>query len=291
MTIRHLPVLIREVNEILAPVKGGIYIDATIGLGGHSEEILKMVGQDGIVIGIDRDEEALKRTGERLNDSRLILKKGRFSDLKNLLYSEDIKEADGILFDLGVSMMQLKDLKRGFSFYSDERLDMRMDSSQDFSAWDVVNHYSEKELVRILKDYGEESRAARIVRSIVGYRDKKSIDTCSELAEIVSRAVGKRGRVHPATKTFQALRIEVNREMEELKQGLDSSLKILKRGGRLCVISYHSLEDRVVKNFIRDNAKKEVLRPLLKKPLCPGIEEIRINPSSRSAKLRGAERL
>lgn len=291
MNIRHLPVLLREVIETLVPVKGRFYIDATIGLGGHAEEILKMIGQEGMVIGIDRDENALKMTGERLNNSRLILKNGRFSDMADLLCSQNIKEVDGILFDLGVSMMQLKDLKRGFSFYSDERLDMRMDRSEDFSAWDIVNRYSEKELVRILKDYGEEHRAVRIARSIVSYRGKKSIDTCSELAEIVSRAAVRRGRIHPATKTFQALRIEVNRELEELKQGLDSSLKILKRGGRLCVISYHSLEDRIVKNFIRDNAKKLVLRPLSKKPLCPGIEDIRMNPSSRSAKLRGAERL
>jgi len=290
MTQIHLPVLIREVIEVLVPVEGGTYIDATVGLGGHSEEILKMIGQDGIVVGIDRDEEALRMTGERLNDRRLILKKGGFSNIESLLHSQGINEADGILFDLGVSMMQLRDLKRGFSFISDERLDMRMDRSEDFSAWDIVNIYPEKELLRILREYGEEYNAGKIVRSIVNYRDKKSIDTCHELAEIVSRAVGKRGRIHPATKTFQALRVEVNRELDELKQGLDSSLKILKRGGRLCVISYHSLEDRVVKNFIRDNAREGLLIQLLKKPLSPGIEEIRINPSSRSAKMRGAER-
>jgi 16S rRNA (cytosine1402-N4)-methyltransferase len=291
MTIRHLPVLRREVFEIIAPLKGGIYIDATIGLGGHSGEILKVIGQDGRVVGIDRDEEAIKSTEEKLNDSRLILKRGSFSDIENVLHSLDIKEADGILFDLGVSMIQLKDLKRGFSFYSDAKLNMRMDAAQDFSAWDVVNRYSEKELVRILKEYGEEHRALRIARAIAGYRGKKSIDTCSELAEIVKHAVGRRGKIHPATKTFQALRIEVNKELEELQNGLEISLSILKRGGRLCVISYHSLEDRIVKNFIRDNAKKSLLRPLLKKPLCSSTEEIRANPSSRSAKLRGAERL
>ncbi len=291
MTVRHLPVLMREVIEVLVPVEGGTYIDATVGLGGHSEEILKMIGQDGIVVGIDRDEEALRMTGERLNDRRLILKKGRFSDIESLLRSQGINKADGILFDLGVSMMQLRDLKRGFSFHSDERLDMRMDSGQELSAWDVVNRYPEKELIRILREYGEEYNAGKIVRVIVGHRDKKSIDTCHELAEIVFQAVGRRGRIHPATKTFQALRIEVNRELEELKQGLDSSLKILKRGGRLCVISYHSLEDRVVKNFIRNNAREGLLIQLLKKPLSPGKEEIVINPSSRSAKLRGAERL
>lgn len=291
MAIEHLPVLVREVNEMLVPVEGGIYVDATLGLGGHAEEILKMVGQTGTVIGIDRDDEALKRTEERLHDSRLRLKKGSFSDINAVVRSENIQEVDGILFDLGVSMMQLKDSARGFSFNSDERLDMRMDNAQGFSAWDVINRYPEKELVRILREYGEEYRAARIARSVIAYRKKKSIDACSELAGIVASAIGRQGRIHPATRTFQALRIEVNRELEELRKGLESSLKMLRKGGRLAVISYHSLEDRVVKNFIRDNAKQDLLRPLSKKPVCPGNDELRKNPSSRSAKLRGAERL
>jgi 16S rRNA (cytosine1402-N4)-methyltransferase len=244
-----------------------------------------------MVVGIDRDDEALARTAERLSDSRLILKKGSFSDMESILHSQGMNNADGVLFDLGVSMMQLKDLGRGFSFLSKERLDMRMDSSQELSAWDVVNGYSEKELLRILREYGEEYRAAKIVRSLLHERDKKSIDTCSELAEIISRSIGRQGKVHPATKTFQALRIEVNRELDELKKGLDASLRILRKGGRFCVISYHSLEDRVVKHYIKENAKTEVLKQLMKKPLSPGIEEIRANPSSRSAKLRGAEKL
>ena len=280
-----------EVLEVLAPVEGGIYVDATVGLGGHSEMILEKIGQSGRVVGIDRDENALSRAGERLRDSRLILKKGSFSDMETILHSEGIADADGVLLDLGVSMMQLKDLTRGFSFLSDERLDMRMDRSQERSAWDVVNGYPEKELVRILREYGEEYRAMKIVRSIIQYRNKKRIDTCAELAEIIFRATGRTGKVHPATKTFQALRIEVNRELDELKKGLDASVRILKKGGRLCVISYHSLEDRVVKHFIRDNAKAEIVNPLQKKPLTPGIAEIRANPSSRSAKLRGAEKL
>ncbi len=280
-----------EVIEVLAPVEGGIYVDATVGLGGHSEMILEKIGQSGRVVGIDRDENALARAAERLRDDRLILKKGSFSDMETILHSEGIAGADGVLLDLGVSMMQLKDLDRGFSFLSNERLDMRMDRSQELSAWDVVNGYPEKELVRILKEYGEEYRAMKIVRSIMQYRNKKRIDTCAELAEIIFRATGRTGKVHPATKTFQALRIEVNRELDELKKGLDASVRILKKGGRLCVISYHSLEDRVVKHFIRDNAKAEIVNPLQKKPLTPGIAEIRANPSSRSAKLRGAEKL
>ncbi len=280
-----------EVIEVLAPVEGGIYVDATVGLGGHSEMILEKIGQSGRVVGIDRDENALARAAERLRDDRLILKKGSFSDMETILHSEGIAGADGVLLDLGVSMMQLKDLDRGFSFLSNERLDMRMDRSQELSAWDVVNGYPEKELVRILREYGEEYRAMKIVRSIMQYRNKKRIDTCAELAEIIFRATGRTGKVHPATKTFQALRIEVNRELDELKKGLDASVRILKKGGRVCVISYHSLEDRVVKHFIRDNAKAEIVNPLQKKPLTPGIAEIRANPSSRSAKLRGAEKL
>jgi 16S rRNA (cytosine1402-N4)-methyltransferase len=211
--------------------------------------------------------------------------------MESILHFQGIDVADGVLLDLGVSMMQLKDLSRGFSFNSNERLDMRMDSSQELSAWDVVNGYSERELVRILKEYGEEYRAVKIVRWIIHDRNKKSIDTCKELAEIISRAIGRTGKVHPATKTFQALRIEVNKELDELKNGLDASLRVLRRGGRLCVISYHSLEDRVVKHFIKERAKADIVKQLLKKPLVPAIDETRANPSSRSAKLRGAEKL
>ncbi|MFZ2197731.1 MAG: 16S rRNA (cytosine(1402)-N(4))-methyltransferase RsmH [Thermodesulfovibrionales bacterium] len=290
MNIEHLPVMGREMLEIISPFEGGVYVDATVGLGGHSEMLLSKIGQGGKVVGIDRDDNALARTAERLHDSRLILQKGSFSDMESILHSQGIDVADGVLLDLGVSMMQLKDPGRGFSFNSNERLDMRMDSSQELSAWDVVNGYSERELVRILKEYGEEYRAVKIVRSIIHDRNKKSIDTCKELADIISGATGRTGKVHPATKTFQALRIEVNKELDELKNGLDASLRVLRSGGRLCVISYHSLEDRVVKHFIKDNAKAGIVKQLLKKPLVPAIDEIRANPSSRSAKLRGAEK-
>lgn len=291
MNIEHLPVMGREMIEIVSPVEGGTYVDATVGLGGHSEMILGKIGQSGKVVGIDRDDNALARTAERLHDSRLILEKGSFSDMESILHSQGIREADGVLLDLGVSMMQLKDPVRGFSFNSNERLDMRMDSSQELSAWEVVNEYSERELVRILKEYGEEYRAVKIVRSIIHDRDKHSIDTCKELADTISRAIGRTGKVHPATKTFQALRIEVNKELDELKKGLEASLRILRIGGRLCVISYHSLEDRVVKHFIKERAKADIVKQLLKKPLVPAMDEIRANPSSRSAKLRGAEKL
>lgn len=250
-----------------------------------------MIGSDGRLIGIDRDEEALLVSGERLKDQRVQLRKGSFSEMEDILLPEEAGRVDGILFDLGVSMMQFRDFRRGFSFLSDEKLDMRMDKSQPLTAWDVVNGYAEKDLVRVLKDYGEEYRASRIVRAIVESRRKKAVNTCAELASLVSRSVGRRGKIHPATKTFQALRMEVNSEVEELRSGLSSSLRLLKSGGRLCVISYHSLEDRAVKNFIRDNSRNGLLKTMTKKPITPDIREIRENPSSRSAKLRGAERV
>lgn len=289
--ISHLPVLLREVMELLSPKEGGIYIDATVGLGGHSEEMLKLIGQNGRIIGIDRDEEALARAAERLPDNRLTLRKGTFADMAPLLQTLEIPAVDGILLDLGVSMMQLKEPSRGFSFQSAERLDMRMDRAEPFSAWDVVNGYAEKDIARILMEYGDEYRGRRIARAIVRERQRAAIETCEELAEVVARAVGRTGRTHPATRTFQAIRIEVNREMQQLMQGLHSALTMLNRGGRLCVIAYHSLEDRMVKHFMRDNARDGLLRLLTKKPVVPGTAELRENPSARSARLRGAERL
>jgi 16S rRNA (cytosine1402-N4)-methyltransferase len=291
MSAEHLPVMIRAVIDVLSPVQGGTYIDATVGLGGHTEMIMEKIGTSGRVIGIDRDEDALARAKERLPDERLILRKGSFSEMEAILHSVSTRDADGIIIDLGVSMMQLKDFDRGFSFFSGGRLDMRMDKSQKLSAWEVINNYPERELIRILKEYGEEYRAMRIVRSIINERSAKSIDTCEDLADIVSRAIGGRGKVHPATKTFQALRIEVNRELDELTKALEASMRVLKKGGRLCVISYHSLEDRIVKHFIKNNSKAGLLKQLMKKPLVPDAGELRVNPSARSAKLRGAEKL
>lgn len=284
--------MLKEVIEVLNPVPGGIYVDATIGTGGHSEEILKFIGLDGRVIGIDRDSEALKIAEKRLKDKRVILKKGNFSHMENFLFEHGIFKVDGILFDLGVSMLQIKDPERGFSFTSDKRLDMRMDQEQKLSAWDVVNKYPEKELERIFREFGEERFSKKISKAIVRRRRKKTIDTCSEISWIVERLYGKkRGRIHPATKLFQALRIEVNRELDELRAGLNASLRVLKKAGRLCIISYHSLEDRIVKHFFSECSKKGLMKIILKKPLMPRLEEIRLNPSSRSAKLRGAEKI
>jgi 16S rRNA (cytosine1402-N4)-methyltransferase len=287
----HVPVLMRETMELLKVKENGIYVDATVGLGGHAGEILSRAGTGGTLIGLDRDENALRRSKEALGDTRAHLFKGAFSEMESILAKLSIKEVDGVLFDLGVSMLQLKEHSRGFSFLSPERLDMRMDDSQRLTAQEVVNKYPEKDLRRILKEYGEEPFAVKIARSIVSRRKETPFDTCIELADFISGIYGGRGKMHPATRTFQALRIEVNKELDELRQGLSAALSVLGQGGRMAVISYHSLEDRIVKNFIRQNSHAGLLRILTRKPVTPSSEEVRKNPSSRSAKLRGAEKI
>ncbi len=287
----HIPVMVKEVLEVLNPKENGIYVDTTVGCGGHSLEILKRLGQEGKLIGIDRDASAISCCQEVLNDSRVILKQASFSKLKEVLSELNIDRIDGVIFDLGVSMLQLKDFSRGFSFHSDKRLDMRMDQSLPLTAWDVVNRYPEQKLERIFRDYGDEPFARKIARQIVKFRDKKTIDTCKELADLVKSVVSERKKIHPATKIFQAIRIEVNREVEELQEGLKQAVQLLKTGGRICVISYHSGEDRIVKNFFREEEKKGNICILNKKPILPSLEEVVINPSARSARLRGGEKL
>lgn len=287
----HLPVMQEEVIEMLKPRQNGVYIDATVGPGGHSEEILEHIGPAGVLIGIDRDDEALKMAEKRLSDRRVVLKRGSFADMESMIHAEGISSVDGVLFDLGLSMLQLKSPDKGFSFASDGRLDMRMDRRQKLSAWDVVNRYPEKEIERILREFGEERLSRKIARAITTHRQKKSIDTCSELSALVEGVYGGRGRFHPATRTFQALRIEVNRELDQLRAGLEATSRLLKSNGRLCVISYHSLEDRIVKHFMAESSRKGLFRVITKKPLVPSTEEIRSNPSSRSAKLRSAEKI
>lgn len=287
----HIPVLLKEAIEILSIKEDGIYLDATVGLGGHAAEILLRLGHKGRLIGIDRDENALQYARKTLGNGRVSLKKGSFSELKDILLALSIEEIDGVLFDLGVSMLQIKDHERGFSFLAETKLDMRMDKSQKLTAWDIVNKYPEKEISRILEEFGEEPLARKIARSIFLHRIKMPINTCAELADIVMKLYRRRGKTHPATRTFQALRIEVNKEMSELKKGLELAVEVLKKNGRMCVISYHSLEDRIVKNFIRTFSNAGVLRTITKKPLQPDMDEIRKNPASRSAKLRGAEKI
>lgn len=287
----HVPVLLKEAVEMLDVKESGIYIDATVGLGGHSAAILDAAGGSAILIGIDRDDAALSKASERLSDPRVRLRKAGFADMAEVASEEGADSVDGILFDLGTSMLQMKDMQRGFSFMSDSRLDMRMNPEQDLTAWDVVNRYTQEQIEKIVREYGEEPFARRIARAIVSARKIKSIDTCAELGSLIQKACGRHGKTHPATRTFQALRIEVNRELDQLRRGLSESVRLLRSGGRLCVISYHSLEDRIVKNFIRDSAREGLLKVLTKKPVVPQRDEIRQNPSSRSAKMRGAEKI
>ena len=297
--IAHLPVLLREVMEILEPERGGVYVDATAGLGGHAREMLRRIGPKGSLVGIDRDEEALKMAQSALASENgkavFELRHARFSELDSVLDGLGINNIDGILFDLGVSMLQLKGADRGFSFNSDEPLDMRMDKmSGSPTACDVLDTYSEAGLRRIFGEYGEERYAGRIARQVVFLRRKGTpVRTGRELSRIALTAYhgGGREKIHPATRIFQALRIEVNRELEELKAGLDFSRRRLSKGGRIAVISYHSLEDRIVKHFLKDAAREGEFLLLSKKPVRPGPRETRENPAARSAKLRGAERL
>jgi len=280
-----------KVVEMLNVKQNGIYVDATTGLGGHAEAVLHGIGSDGKLIGIDRDDEALQRAKKRLSDSRVTLMQGNFADMEYLLSTDGITSVDGVLFDLGVSSMQLRSPRRGFSFASDAPLDMRMDRNQKLSAFDIVNRYPEHALEKIFREFGEERLSRKIAKAIIQWRERKPIETCSELSQIIEKTHGTRGRIHPATRTFQALRIAVNQELAQLTKGLHASLNLLNQGGRLCVISYHSLEDRIAKHFIADNAKKKVLRIITKKPITPAPEELRTNPSSRSAKLRVAEKI
>ncbi len=269
--------------------EGGRYLDATVGLGGHAEVILGRIGPDGILVGTDRDEEALKSTAQRIRDRRLVLRKSRFSELEETLRDAGVEQLDGVLMDFGVSMLHLRGAGRGFSFLSDDPLDMRMDASEPLTAAEIVNTWPERELERVIREYGEEWRARRIARKIVALRARGRIGTCRELAEAVAAAVGRRGRIHPATKTFQALRIAVNDELRQIRAGLDSALRVLSPGGRLVAISYHSLEDRTVKNFMKGARAEGRLRILTKKPLRAGREEVMKNPSARSARLRAGE--
>jgi 16S rRNA (cytosine1402-N4)-methyltransferase len=290
MNIEHVPVLLSEVVEMIRPRRDGIYVDATIGLGGHAEAILQHAGGC-TLIGIDRDDMAIEASKSRLKEYRNIyFAKDRFSNMKTVVNSFGYERVNGILLDIGVSTLHLKSEGRGFSFLKDEPLDMRMDQGQRLTAAEVVNSYSEKNLAAIVWQYGEERFSRKIARGIVNARRKKPIKSCRELAGIIESMIGRRGRIHPATRTFQALRIEVNRELEELTEAIDTGVELLKTEGRLCVLSYHSLEDRIVKNAFKKLAKEGLFYIITKKPLSPGQEERKLNPSSRSAKLRVGER-
>ena len=304
----HIPVLLEETINNLNIVPDGIYVDGTIGGAGHSSKIIEKLSNKGLLIGIDRDEEALKSTSEKLhNYNNLKLVHGNHDDIKEILEEQSINEVDGILLDLGVSSYQIDTKDRGFSYLNNGPLDMRMDKSQELTAEIIVNEYEEDELERILRDYGEERFYKRIVKNICTERKKKRIETTEELVKIVlkSKPMEIKKPEVAATQTFQALRIEVNNEIEPLYNTIMDSIKCLKNKGRLCVITFHSLEDRAVKNAFNDAVGKCTCPPdlpycvcgceslgkvITKKPIIPSDEEIRNNTRSRSAKLRVFER-
>jgi 16S rRNA (cytosine1402-N4)-methyltransferase len=308
----HVPVLLKEAIDFLAVRRGGTYLDATVGLGGHSYEIARRLGAPGHLIGFDKDPAALGRAGAVLSSQFSVLSEGAgeglaagerradsgdwptvslihasFAELAN---SEQRTAYDGILADLGVSSLQLSDTARGFSFQAEGPLDMRMNPMSGETAEQVVNHIDERELADVIYEFGEERRSRRIARAIVRSRP---IRTTTQLVEVVAAAARsmKHERIHPATRTFQALRIFVNHELDDLKALLEAAPRVLKPGGRLVVISFHSLEDRIVKDALRDGAKRGWYRLLTKKPVTAGEEEIGRNPRSRSAKMRAAERV
>jgi len=304
----HVPVLLNETLDLLVTNPAGIYIDGTLGRGGHAEAILKRLSPEGRLIGLDRDAEAIEQTAEILKpfEKQVHRIHGNFADMKTFCESIGVAEADGVLLDLGVSSPQLDIAERGFSFAKDGPLDMRMDRTQGRSAADLVNEEDEKMLADLIYRLGEERDSRRIARAIVRARETGRIERTLELAEIVEKAKGgRRGPIHPATKTFQALRMAVNAELENLEAGLDAGLSILREGGRMTVITFHSLEDRIVKGFFKRHTvrreslqqggerqvfEKPAVRLLTKKPLTASKEELEENPRARSAKLRAAER-
>jgi 16S rRNA (cytosine1402-N4)-methyltransferase len=293
-TAGHVPVLLKEAIDFLAIRRGGTYIDATLGLGGHSAEIAKRLGPQGHLIGFDKDAQALELARKRLaaiegEQPRITLLHSSYADVARHVASAT---ADGLLADLGVSSLQLSEPARGFSFQAEGPLDMRMDTQAEPTADQVVNHMREKDLANVIYEFGEERRSRRIARAIVRARPIRST---AHLAQIISAALRPmkhraQERIHPATRTFQAIRIFVNRELDDLKALLEAAPGVLKSGGRLVVISFHSLEDRIVKDALRDGARSGFYRILTKKLVEASQEEIDRNPRSRSAKLRAAER-
>ena len=310
MQFAHEPVLLNECMESLAIRPDGVYVDGTLGGGGHSSNILMQLGEHGRLIGIDRDGDAIAAATARLNgDRRFTALRGNFHDVRALLGAIGIERIDGMLLDLGVSSYQLDEGSRGFSYHADAPLDMRMDRSQAVSARTIVNEYSQQELARVIRDWGEENWAVQIARVICDRRKAHPIETTGELVDVIDAAipakVRRRDGSHPARRTFQALRIEVNDELAPLRAALEDAAGMLSPGGRLCVIAFHSLEDRIVKQTFRTLqnpcvcppsfpvcvcGRKPLGRQLTGKPITAGAEELERNPRSRSATLRVFER-
>jgi len=292
----HQPVLLSEVLDHLDLKPGYVVLDATIGGAGHAREMLKRISPGGTLIGIDADRQAINIASGNLKDFEGSFKlfKGNFRHLDRLLAGETGAGFDAALFDLGISSYQIDDGARGFSIRFDAKLDMRMNGELTVTARDLVNKLREEELADIIFRFGEERFSRRIARRIAEARAQKPIETTGELAAIVKRSVGARygkSRIDPATRTFQALRIAVNDELSAIGDGIRKAVEMLKIGGRISVISFHSLEDRIIKNMFRDYNRDKVLRVLMKKPIRPTMEETVVNPRSRSAKMRAAERI
>ena len=305
---QHYTVMAHEAVDALQCERGKIYVDATLGGGGHSELILQKIQPDGRLIAFDIDADAIDYASERLkNYKNLTIVKESYSNIKKVLQDLDIKEiTGGIVFDLGASYHQLTKQERGFSFMKDAPLDMRFNQDSDFSAYDVINGYSEDDLIRIISEYGEERFTKRIVKNIIDSRKLKNIETTGELAQIITNAVPKtKEKIHPATRTFQAIRIEVNHELQNIKNTLNEVLTLLSVGAIISVISFHSLEDRLVKQCFKYysakcrckptdpvcHCKPPMLELINKKPITATEEEISVNPPSRSAKLRVAKKI
>lgn len=289
----HIPVLLREVIEYLEPKPDQNFIDCTIDGGGHSLAILERI-EKGKILGIDWDEQLLLELKFKIRKENLILVCDNFVNLKDIVKKYNFRPVNGILFDLGISSWHLEKSKRGFSFLKDELLDMRYSSNASLKAEDIINRWSVQNLERIFKEYGEERYAEKIARQIVVTRTIRPIRRTLELVEAIRKAIPKRvrfGRLHFATKIFQALRIAVNNELDNLNKALSQAVEILEPNGRLVIISFHSLEDRLVKIFFKEKAEENQLKILTKKPIRPSLEEIKRNPRSRSAKLRAAEKL
>jgi 16S rRNA (cytosine1402-N4)-methyltransferase len=306
---RHVPVMMEQVIELLDCKPGGIYVDGTLGGGGYSRAILERGAS--VVVAMDWDAEAIERAHQGLGDygPRVILERSDYADVRRVLSKYGIPEVDGVVVDLGLSSFQLDDAQRGFSFLKEGPLDMRMNQGLPQTAADLVNTLPEKELADVIYRYGEERLSRKIARAIVAARLKGRIDTTLELAELIRRAVPHTRdslRIHPATRTFQALRIAVNRELESLERFLPEAFDVLKPGGRLCAVAFHSLEDRIVKETLRNWARKcrcpselpvcgcegrPLVRLLTRKALRPGADEVEHNPRARSARLRAAQKL
>ena len=310
MDFNHVSVLLDETIEGLNINPDGIYFDGTLGGGGHSYEILKRLTGKGVLIGVDQDGDAIEAAGERLNefDGKFQLVRSNYSEIETILSDLKISKVDGIVLDLGVSSYQIDTLERGFSYKEDAPLDMRMDQRQLLNAADVVNGYTEEQLIAMLRDYGEERYAKSIAKAIIEARQDKPIATTQELSDIVKNSVPKKYQIakgHPAKKTFQAIRIEVNNELNVLRQTLDKMIEHLNPGGRICVITFHSLEDRIVKLNFRNNenpctcppdfpvcvcGKKSKRKVITRKPIVPSDEEVENNKRAKSSKLRIFER-